>query len=193
MIRIKKYGNRRLYDTEQSRYVNLDDLVVLIRDGQEIQVVDAKTQADLTREVLMQVLMEIQGGSSLLPLGLLHRLIRYSGDSTGLALRQLGAGLELLDSQIAQVERQFGWMAQPARARASGAGRSARAAASDADEPPPEVDPEPPPESAPPPPVKPPPPAPPGPAEAARPAAPPEDGLDALRARLAALEGRLKR
>ena len=55
---IKKYGNRRLYDTAGSRYVNLDDIARFVREGKELQVVDAKTGQDLTRVTLTQVIME---------------------------------------------------------------------------------------------------------------------------------------
>ena len=48
-VLIKKYGNRRLYDTQASRYVNLDDIAAMIREGKPVQVVDAKTREDLTR------------------------------------------------------------------------------------------------------------------------------------------------
>lgn len=203
MVRIKKYGNRRLYDTEQSRYVNLEDLVGIIRDGEEIQVVDAKTNADLTREVLLQVLLEVQGGQALLPVGLLHRLVRYSGEGAvgGIGLRQLGAGLEVLDAQIAQIERQLGWMGKGPRERRSESRRPPEPRREP--EPPDAGEPEPPGEAEPPEDAE-----EARPRESAKPArepAKPEkepsptrkdpEGaeLDALRARLAALEGRLKR
>lgn len=57
-IVIKKYGNRRLYDTSSSRYVNLDDIAALIRNGKQVQVVDAKSGADLTRVTLTQIIVE---------------------------------------------------------------------------------------------------------------------------------------
>ena len=58
VILIKKYGNRRLYDTASSRYVNLDDLAAHIRAGRDVQVVDAKTGQDLTRVILTQIITE---------------------------------------------------------------------------------------------------------------------------------------
>ncbi len=73
---IKKYENRRLYDTAASRYVNLDDVARLVRDGVEVQVVDAKSGEDLTRVILTQVIMEdAKGHESGLPLELLRKLI----------------------------------------------------------------------------------------------------------------------
>ncbi|SPF39144.1 PHA accumulation regulator DNA-binding protein [Candidatus Sulfopaludibacter sp. SbA4] len=76
---IKKYPNRRLYDTSSRRYVNLDDLAALIRQGTEIQVVDAKTGEDLTRVVLTQIIVEdAKGHPTGLPLELLRQLIMAS-------------------------------------------------------------------------------------------------------------------
>jgi len=73
---IKKYPNRRLYDTSAKRYVNLDDLAALIRKGVEIQVVDAKTGENLTRLILTQIIVEdAKGGPTGLPLELLRQLI----------------------------------------------------------------------------------------------------------------------
>jgi polyhydroxyalkanoate synthesis repressor PhaR len=73
---IKKYENRRLYDTTRSRYVNLDDIAVLIREGTPVQVVDAKTGEDLTQVTLMQIVAEnAKEGSAGLPLELLRQLI----------------------------------------------------------------------------------------------------------------------
>lgn len=57
-IVIKKYGNRRLYDTSSSRYVNLEEIAAMIRNGQQVQVLDAKTGADLTRVTLTQIIVE---------------------------------------------------------------------------------------------------------------------------------------
>jgi polyhydroxyalkanoate synthesis repressor PhaR len=76
---IKKYGNRRLYDTAGSRYVNLDDIAELIRKGREVQVVDAKTGRDLTRVTLTQIITEdAKDKPTGLPLELLRQLIMAS-------------------------------------------------------------------------------------------------------------------
>src|SRR5664279_1059016 len=73
---IKKYGNRRLYDTSGSRYVNLDDIAALVRNGKDVQVVDAKSGEDLTRVTLTQVIVEdAKDQPTGLPLELLKQLI----------------------------------------------------------------------------------------------------------------------
>jgi len=80
-ILIKKYGNRRLYDTTGSRYVNLDDLAAHIRAGREVRVVDAKTGQDLTRVILTQIITEdAKGKPTGLPLELLRQLIIASDE-----------------------------------------------------------------------------------------------------------------
>lgn len=78
---IKKYGNRRLYDTAGSRYVNLDDIARLIRDGREVKVVDAKTNQDRTRVILTQIITEdAKDKPTGLPLELLRQLIIASDE-----------------------------------------------------------------------------------------------------------------
>src|SRR6202142_2172769 len=78
---IKKYGNRRLYDTAGSRYVNLEDIAALIREGRELKVVDAKTGQDLTRVTLTQILTEdAKDKPTGLPLELLRQLIIASDE-----------------------------------------------------------------------------------------------------------------
>jgi len=73
---IKKYANRRLYDTSTSRYINLEEIATLIRNGKEVRVVDAKTGEDLTRVTLTQIIVEdAKGGPTGLPLELLRQLI----------------------------------------------------------------------------------------------------------------------
>ncbi len=78
-ILIKKYANRRLYDTRQSRYITLDELAQIVRGGTDVSVVDAKSGADLTRQVLIQVLLEEQDRLDMLPIELLHHVIRVQG------------------------------------------------------------------------------------------------------------------
>lgn len=79
---IKKYPNRRLYDTEVSSYIKLDDVRQLVLDHEEIQVVDAKTGDDLTRSVLLQIIAEHEEqGEPLFTTQLLTRLIRFYGDA----------------------------------------------------------------------------------------------------------------
>ncbi len=80
-ILIKKYGNRRLYDTTSSRYVNLDDLAAHIRAGREVKVVDAKSGQDLTRVLLTQIITEdAKDKPTGLPLELLRQLIIASDE-----------------------------------------------------------------------------------------------------------------
>lgn len=81
VVLIKKYGNRRLYDTAGSRYVNLDDLAGLVRSGKEVRVVDAKTGRDLTRVTLTQIITEdAKDKPTGLPLELLRQLIMASDE-----------------------------------------------------------------------------------------------------------------
>lgn len=76
-VLIKRYGNRRLYNTETSSYVNYEEVVKLIRDGHDIQVIDSKTKVDVTKAVLMQVILEEEKHHrNLLPLPFLFQLIR---------------------------------------------------------------------------------------------------------------------
>src|SRR5208283_3464172 len=77
---IKKYENRRLYDTSNSRYVNLEDIAQMVREGAEVQVVDAATGEDLTRFVLTQIVVEgAKAPNSAFPLDMLRQMIVASG------------------------------------------------------------------------------------------------------------------
>ncbi len=80
---IKKYANRRLYDTGTSTYVTLEDLAAMVKRGEDFVVCDAKTGEDITRPVLAQIIFEQEGkeGQSLLPIAFLRQLIRFYGDS----------------------------------------------------------------------------------------------------------------
>lgn len=79
---IKKYANRRLYDTGRSSYVTLDDLCQMIKDGYDFVVYDAKSGEDITRSVLTQIIAEKEtsGGEGMLPTGFLRKLIGFYGD-----------------------------------------------------------------------------------------------------------------
>ena len=77
VVVVKKYGNRRLYDTESSRYITLDDLANLIRSGKDVKVVDAKTKADLTKSVLLQIITEQEKQQDLIPISFLKKVIRH--------------------------------------------------------------------------------------------------------------------
>lgn len=86
-IIIKKYANRRLYDTSSSSYVTLEHLSTLVREGKDFVVQDAKTGEDLTRSVLTQIIFEQENkGGNALPLNFLRQVIRFYGDSVSQAL-----------------------------------------------------------------------------------------------------------
>jgi polyhydroxyalkanoate synthesis repressor PhaR len=79
---VKKYANRRLYNTATSSYVTLEDLAKMIKDGGDFAVTDAKTGEDITRSVLTQIIVEQeQKGQNLLPISVLRQLIGFYGDS----------------------------------------------------------------------------------------------------------------
>ncbi|MFL6801175.1 MAG: polyhydroxyalkanoate synthesis repressor PhaR [Sphingomicrobium sp.] len=82
-VTIKKYANRRLYDTDSSAYITLDRLAHMVREGREFEVVDAKTGEDITRQVLTQIIVdeEARGGETMLPLNFLKQLIGLYGNS----------------------------------------------------------------------------------------------------------------
>lgn len=79
---IKKYANRRLYNTETSSYITLDHLAAMTREGRDFKVIDAKTEDDITHNVLTQIIMEEEArGSQMLPVNFLRQLISLYGDS----------------------------------------------------------------------------------------------------------------
>jgi polyhydroxyalkanoate synthesis repressor PhaR len=80
-ILIKKYGNRRLYDTSDSKYVTLDELAAKIRAGADLRVIDAQTNDDLTQATLAQIVLETGNAAKLLPVQLLTQMIRLSDDA----------------------------------------------------------------------------------------------------------------
>ena len=81
-VTIKKYANRRLYDTESSAYITLDRLAQMVREGREFEVVDAKTGEDITRGVLTQIIVDEEArGATMLPLSFLKQLIGLYGNS----------------------------------------------------------------------------------------------------------------
>lgn len=90
MIIIKKYPNRRLYDTSQSQYVNLDYIKTLIDERQEFKVIDSKTEDDITKSLLLQIISESEANEnqSLLTNTLLKQLIRYYDTDMQYFLRQ---------------------------------------------------------------------------------------------------------
>lgn len=79
---VKKYANRRLYNTETSSYITLEDLSRMTREGREFKVVDAKSDEDITHTVLTQIIMDEEGrGTNMLPAGFLRQIISMYGDS----------------------------------------------------------------------------------------------------------------
>src|SRR5690606_40238105 len=83
VVVIKKYANRRLYNTETSTYVTLDDLAAMVRSDRDFVVYDAKSGEELTHSVLTQIIVdqESKGGQTLLPIPFLRQLIRFYDDS----------------------------------------------------------------------------------------------------------------
>ncbi len=80
-MEVKKYGNRRLYDTEGSRYVTLEEIAERVRLGEDLRVIDAKTGLDLTQVTLAQLILESRGAARLLPVPLLKQLLRMRDDA----------------------------------------------------------------------------------------------------------------
>lgn len=105
VIVIKKYANRRLYDTSTSQYVTLDHLRDLVKNGTDFQVVDAKSGEDLTRGVLAQIIFEEEArGANLLPVDFLRQLISFYGDS----LQSVVPGyLQMSMNNFAQQQEEF--------------------------------------------------------------------------------------
>jgi polyhydroxyalkanoate synthesis repressor PhaR len=98
MIRlIKRYGSRKLYDTEESRYVSLEELASWIRKGHQIRVIDNKTGDDATAQTLTQIISEEgRRGTSLLPNELLHDLIRAGEEAVSSGVEQLQTRMDRL-------------------------------------------------------------------------------------------------
>lgn len=94
---IKRYSNRKLYDTTKKEYVTLDKLTELIRDGENIQVVEQSTDTDITNQVLTQLILE-QGkqGNSPIPSSVLHDLIRWGEDVLDKSIVQVTSGIETM-------------------------------------------------------------------------------------------------
>ena len=109
-ITIKKYANRRLYNTGTSTYVTLEDLAVMVKSGEDFVVFDAKTGEDITRSVLAQIIFEQENkeGQSLLPIAFLRQLIRFYGDSMQMMVpRFLEQSMSSLTSQQGKFREQI--------------------------------------------------------------------------------------
>ena len=114
-ITIKKYANRRLYNTGTSTYVTLEDLATMVKEGENFVVYDAKTNEDITRSVLAQIIFEQENkeGQNLLPINFLRQLIRFYGDSMQMLVpRYLEVSLDSLTREQekfrAQMAQAFG-------------------------------------------------------------------------------------
>jgi polyhydroxyalkanoate synthesis repressor PhaR len=95
-MQVKKYSNRRLYDTDDSRYITLEELAAKIQAGTDVQVIDAKTGDDLTQATLVQVITEVRGLARMLPAPLLLQLIRLGNEAlTEFFGHYVAAALEL--------------------------------------------------------------------------------------------------
>ena len=109
---IKKYANRRLYNTDTSTYVTLDDLAAMVKGGRDFVVFDAKSGDDLTHSVLTQIIVEQEsrmGSQTLLPIPFLRQLIRFYGDSIErLVPTYLQVSLDTLSREQERFRKSFG-------------------------------------------------------------------------------------
>lgn len=106
MIRlIKRYESRKLYDTEESRYVSLEDIAKWVREGQEVRVVDNATSSDVTAQTLTQIILEEgRKGTSLLPSDLLHELVRVGERAVATGVERVQHGVDrLVQSSIDRI------------------------------------------------------------------------------------------
>jgi polyhydroxyalkanoate synthesis repressor PhaR len=108
-ITIKKYANRRLYNTATSSYVTLENLAQMVKDGVEFVVYDAKTGEDITRSVLTQIIVEEEGkGQNMLPIGFLRQLISLYGDNLQFMVpRYLESSMEAFARNQDQMRQYF--------------------------------------------------------------------------------------
>ncbi len=109
-ITIKKYANRRLYNTGTSTYVTLEDLATMVKNGENFVVFDAKTSEDITRSVLAQIIFEQENkeGQNLLPINFLRQLIRFYGDSMQMMVpRYLEVSLESFTREQEKMRQQM--------------------------------------------------------------------------------------
>lgn len=104
VVIIKKYANRRLYDTESSSYITLDRLAEMVRQKRQFKVVDAKSGDDITRQVLAQIIMDEEArGSEMLPINFLRQLIgMYGGNMQPMVPQYLEASLEAFQRNQSQ-------------------------------------------------------------------------------------------
>jgi polyhydroxyalkanoate synthesis repressor PhaR len=109
-VTIKKYANRRLYNTGTSTYVTLEDLASMVKSGEDFVVFDAKTGEEITRSVLTQIIFEQENkeGQNLLPIAFLRQLIRFYGDSMQMLVpRYLEVSIESLTREQEKFRNQM--------------------------------------------------------------------------------------
>src|SRR3954469_25676564 len=109
-VTIKKYANRRLYDTESSAYITLDRLALMVREGREFEVIDAKSGEDITRQVLTQIIVDEEArGSTMLPINFLKQLIGlYGGSMQNFVPQYLEAAMDSFQRNQSAVRDAFG-------------------------------------------------------------------------------------
>ena len=109
-VTIKKYANRRLYDTESSSYITLDRLAAMIREGRDFEVVDAKSGEDITHQVLTQIIVDEESrGTTMLPVNFLRQLIGlYGGQMQGAVPPYLEAAMDAFQKNQQAVAGAFG-------------------------------------------------------------------------------------
>ncbi len=109
-VTIKKYANRRLYDTGSSSYVTLDRLAAMIREGRDFEVIDAKSGEDITHQVLTQIIVDEEArGTTMLPVNFLRQLIgMYGGKTQGMVPPFLEAAMDAFQKQQSAVAGALG-------------------------------------------------------------------------------------
>ena len=130
-VTIKKYANRRLYNTGTSTYVTLEDLATMVKSGEDFAVFDAKTGEDITRSVLTQIIFEQEnkeGAQNLLPINFLRQLIRFYGDSMQMLVPSLPGNLARTRSRASSRNSAIRCPRRSARRRSGRCSRSRSAA-----------------------------------------------------------------
>jgi len=105
---IKKYSNRKLYDLNRSRYVTLEEIAEMIRQGRQVKIVDADSQEDLTNVTLVQILLEEEKRRNLLPVAFLHRLIKYGEMYQDVFRQYLSSSLDAMLSMQRETKKGMG-------------------------------------------------------------------------------------
>ncbi|MCV6596263.1 MAG: polyhydroxyalkanoate synthesis repressor PhaR [Mangrovicoccus sp.] len=119
---IKRYASRRLYNTETSDYVTLEDIARFIRDGREVKIVDLKSGDDLTRQYLLQIIAEHESkGESVLPIGVLTDLVRsYTSQAQSVVPQFLAMSFEMLRDGQSKMMENFSTMPGPMNPMSAG-------------------------------------------------------------------------